>query len=53
MCFNIRGLSNELDPRVVQILSNELDRRVIQSLSGELIEGLSNGMIYKTKIFFF
>ena len=41
MCFDIGGLSNELD------------RRVVQSLSNELIGGLSNGMIYKTKIFCF
>ena len=53
MCFDIEGLSNELDRRVVQSLSNEFDRRVVQSLSSELIGGLSNGMIYKTKIFCF
>ena len=41
MCFDIGGLSNELD------------RRVVQHLSSELIGGLSNGMIYKTKIFCF
>ena len=52
MCFYIGGLSNELDRRVVQSLSNELDRRVVQSLSSELIGGFSNGMIYKTKIFY-
>ena len=41
MCFDIGGLFNELD------------RRVVQHLSSELIRGLSNGMIYKTKIFCF
>ena len=51
MCFDIGGLSNELDRRVVQSLSNKLDRRVVQSLSSELIVGLSNGMIIKQKSF--
>ena len=41
MCFDIGGLSNELDRMVVQILSSEL------------IGGFSNGMIYKKKFFCF
>ena len=37
----------------IEGLSNEFDWRVVQNFSSELIQGLSNGMIYKTKIFCF
>ena len=36
MCFDIKGLSNMFN---------------IGGLSSELLQGLSNGMIYKAKIF--